>query len=566
MPRYSIRLLGEFTVLVDGREVPGGAWRNRRAADLVKLLALEPGRTLHRQHVMGLLWPALTGAAAGANLRKALHLARRALGSDQAVRSEGALLVLGGGEPVEVDAARFAAAARAALAGGDPSACAAAADLYPGDLLPADRYEEWAAEPRTRLRDLHLAVLKGAGRWERALAVDPADEESHRALMGAHLEAGRRREAIRQFERLRDALRELMGVGPDPATVALYERVLAMEGPPPRPAERAAALIATGLVHLNRGEYVRAEELARRARDLAVAARLNHELGDASTLMALARSRTGGWHELFLEEFTALLDRPADLVSVYDANLCLAEYHLGGADLTPDAGSYAARLLALAEQADSLPGRGIAELMLGEASLLAGDLTEAGLRLARALRINTEAGTVSGACLCLERLAQTALAEGDRARAASRLSEALPRARTAPMRSHLLVRLLGVSVEAAPDVPSAVTAVRRAERLLADTPPTCEACALPYRVQASIACSRAGDLPRARRHLADAERIAALWQCAPWSAALWEARAHLRAAEGRPAQAVAFLREAALAYRTAARPADERRCLSTVLT
>jgi tetratricopeptide (TPR) repeat protein len=280
--------------------------------------------------------------------------------------------------------------------------------------------------------------------------------------------------------------------------------------------------------------------------------------------MALARSVAGGWHELFLEEFTALLDRPADLVSVYDANLCLAEYHLGGADLTPDARSYAARLLELAERAGSTAGRGIAELMLGEAALLAGDLAEAGTRLERALRLNTEAGTVSGICLSLERLAQTSLLAGDgRTRADSLLSEALPLARTAPLRSHLVVRLLGVSVEAA--APSAAAeAVRRAERLLADIPVTCEACALPYRVQASITCSRTGDLPHARRHLSDAERITALWQCSTWSAALWEARAHLRAAEGHPAQAAALLREAALAYRAAARPADEHRCLAAL--
>jgi DNA-binding SARP family transcriptional activator len=67
--------------------------------------------------------------------------------------------------------------------------------------------------------------------------------------MMRHLQAGERREAIRQFERLRDALREHIGVGPDPTTVSLYEKVLAMEGhEPPTPVERAAALLAHGLV------------------------------------------------------------------------------------------------------------------------------------------------------------------------------------------------------------------------------------------------------------------------------------------------------------------------------
>ena len=44
-----ITLLGGFEVVVDGRQVPTVDWRRRQAAALVKLLALAPGRTLHRE-------------------------------------------------------------------------------------------------------------------------------------------------------------------------------------------------------------------------------------------------------------------------------------------------------------------------------------------------------------------------------------------------------------------------------------------------------------------------------------------------------------------------------------
>ena len=37
---YDIRLLGQFAVRVDGQPVPAGAWRHKRAAELVKILAL----------------------------------------------------------------------------------------------------------------------------------------------------------------------------------------------------------------------------------------------------------------------------------------------------------------------------------------------------------------------------------------------------------------------------------------------------------------------------------------------------------------------------------------------
>ena len=44
---------------------------------MVKLLALAPGHRLHREQLMESLWPDLDPDAAGANLRKALHFARR---------------------------------------------------------------------------------------------------------------------------------------------------------------------------------------------------------------------------------------------------------------------------------------------------------------------------------------------------------------------------------------------------------------------------------------------------------------------------------------------------------
>jgi DNA-binding SARP family transcriptional activator len=47
----SVRLLGGFEVAVDGVPVPAEAWSRRHAASLVKLLALSPGRRLHRERV-----------------------------------------------------------------------------------------------------------------------------------------------------------------------------------------------------------------------------------------------------------------------------------------------------------------------------------------------------------------------------------------------------------------------------------------------------------------------------------------------------------------------------------
>src|SRR4051794_1976308 len=48
MPALHIRLLGGFSVEIDGTPVDERAWRLRKARSLVKLLALAPGRHVHR--------------------------------------------------------------------------------------------------------------------------------------------------------------------------------------------------------------------------------------------------------------------------------------------------------------------------------------------------------------------------------------------------------------------------------------------------------------------------------------------------------------------------------------
>jgi DNA-binding SARP family transcriptional activator len=92
-----IRMLGRFRVSVGDNTLPENAWRLKKAASLVKLLALAPGHRLHREQAMNLLWPGLGMRAASNNLRQALHAARRAFDPTAASRylvSEGEQLAL----------------------------------------------------------------------------------------------------------------------------------------------------------------------------------------------------------------------------------------------------------------------------------------------------------------------------------------------------------------------------------------------------------------------------------------------------------------------------------------
>jgi DNA-binding SARP family transcriptional activator/pimeloyl-ACP methyl ester carboxylesterase len=220
----SVRSLGGFQVSVGGDAVSADAWRQRRAAELVKILSLARGQRLHREQVIDALWPELAPEAGAANLHKAAHYARRALGSPGGIVLRGEQVALWPDATVEVDALRFEGDAAQALRSGDPDACAAVAETYGGELLPEDRYAAWVEESRDRLRALYLQLLRRAGLWERVVEEEPGDEVAHRSLMRAYADAGNRSAALEQFWGLRDAL-ERIELEPTSETRLLYHEI-----------------------------------------------------------------------------------------------------------------------------------------------------------------------------------------------------------------------------------------------------------------------------------------------------------------------------------------------------
>jgi predicted ATPase len=236
-----IRLLGGFSVEVDGAPIGDRTWRLRKARTLVKVAALAPGRRVHRDVVVELLWPDRPATAGANNLHQTLYAARRALGDPAALTLADDVLALSPAARIDVEEFERAAA------DGDPEAALA---LYPGELLPEDRFEPWTEGRRAALAELQLQLCvraaaghaargdsaTGIALLARAAADAPRYEPVRRALMEALAAAGRRQDALAQFEQLRDALRAHNEADPDPETRALYRDLLGDHdrGPPRR--------------------------------------------------------------------------------------------------------------------------------------------------------------------------------------------------------------------------------------------------------------------------------------------------------------------------------------------
>ncbi|MFF3054778.1 ATP-binding protein [Streptomyces sp. NPDC057909] len=241
-PLLRLHLFGGFRVTRDGGPPLADKWPRPSARALVKLLAVSPGHSLHREQAMEICWPDSDAQAALGSLRVALHAARRAIEPELAPRAsssyltgEGTLLRL---DPhtVVIDADQAANLAEQALAGGSTEALTAALAAFTGKLLPEDRYAPWAEARREELSamcdrvrlalaEAHLADGETELATEvalRAVAAAPAEERAHRVLIDAYLRQGLRRQAVRQYHLCREALDAELGVRPGPATEQLY--------------------------------------------------------------------------------------------------------------------------------------------------------------------------------------------------------------------------------------------------------------------------------------------------------------------------------------------------------
>lgn len=526
-----IQLLGGFRAEIDGRAVPDDAWRSRRATALVKLLAIAPRHRLTRDEAIEAIWPEAEPEAGGANVRKAVHFARRALGGEASIGVQAGVVELWPAGNVATDVERFDRAARAALDSGDPMALGDAVALFGGELLPDDRGEAWADEPRRALRERYLALLRRAERWDRVVTIEPTDETAHRELIRSHLAQGNRQAAIRQFERLREVLRDELGVGPDPISVELYEQVLATEGrEAPTAAERARALLAWGLIHWKRRDLEEAERTAIEARALAVDAGLGAQVGEASALLASVGMARGNWRNFLRDELVETVRRTPDLAAfVFDSNLCFTEFCLYLPDGTAEMTRFAADLRDAAESTGSTRALALAALVLGETQLLSGQVDEAEASLRRAVDLHRGAHTPSGEAVSLERLAEIATLRGQRWKARRLLANARRLTEGDPLAAHVLMKVYGALVEAAADPAEAVAIAAEGEEHLSETD-VCDQCSMSFRMAAAGAYARSGDAARATRHLDDAARISEMWQGGPWPGAVQEARDALAAA------------------------------------
>ncbi|MFI6099347.1 BTAD domain-containing putative transcriptional regulator [Lentzea sp. NPDC051213] len=238
--RIVVRTLGGFQVLRDGAPVPSALWQSKKARDLLKILAANRGRAVPRPQLVELLWPDDMSDRTANRLSVLLSTVRTVL-SVPGLPADAEPLVADRDTVsldlslVDLDVAGFLDAAHLALTAhrrGDAAALALLTDadeLYLGEFLAEEPYEQWAIQVREEVRGRYTAVLRAlvqlvpdpdqqVGYLTRMLELDCYDESAHVRLVHALRAAGRHGEARRRYQVYVEQMNEIgvLPAEPDP--------------------------------------------------------------------------------------------------------------------------------------------------------------------------------------------------------------------------------------------------------------------------------------------------------------------------------------------------------------
>jgi len=249
------RFFGHFELLCDGEVIHLG--RNGKALAILKYLLANRSRPVSQDHLMGWLWPESNLKKARWSLNSAIHGMRKLLASCPSSPAGVSYVVLEEGyyrlgpdvqvaSDVEEFDERYKQGCRLEGEGRATEAAVEyekAVELYRGDYLIENLYDDWTMVERERLSNAHAHMLvrlaahyAGAGQageamrtCYRVLEKDRCHEESHRLLMRCYADLGMRDRALRQYRLCEEALRRECGTAPSPETKALHRSIALAE-------------------------------------------------------------------------------------------------------------------------------------------------------------------------------------------------------------------------------------------------------------------------------------------------------------------------------------------------
>ena len=250
-----IYCLGQFRIYWHDRMA--SLHNSAKSTMIAKFLAVAQHKPVQREVLLEVLWPGIHPTTANNRLKVAIHNLRSFLAILGGKLGSRACILFHDGcyefNPklslwidVEVFDRYWQTGMRLAKMGriSEAITCYANAEqLYQGDFLEEDRYEEWTLLQREELRNTYLTILdklswhwfetgqtdSAIEGWRKILAKDPWREDVYRHLMLSLARSGNRGLALRWYDTCTQVLRDELGIKPEPETIALFERIRSCE-------------------------------------------------------------------------------------------------------------------------------------------------------------------------------------------------------------------------------------------------------------------------------------------------------------------------------------------------
>jgi DNA-binding SARP family transcriptional activator len=253
-PSISVHLFGGFEIQRKGILIPEEEWRkSRKVKGVLKYLLLNFGKPIARDVLLELFWWDMLPEQASLNLNATIYTIRRVLEPDRPRRTksaypltEGDVLRFNADSDFWLDVAEFEKHLRQAKEFQTDSNVQeavgewqAVTEIYRGELLPEERYEDWCAVAREQFREQYLSTLLKLGEhyyqleefdvaqgyYKQALDIDSYKEIALRMLMRCLVKLERKNEALQWYRKVASKLTEEMQVEPDSRTTKLYEQI-----------------------------------------------------------------------------------------------------------------------------------------------------------------------------------------------------------------------------------------------------------------------------------------------------------------------------------------------------
>ena len=254
LPALYFTCFGRFEVKRLGQTI--SLCSNRNGQAILRYMVAQSNHRVTMDTLMGLFWPEDEPEVAHHKLQVAISALRRSLNHGYVSDTGGGYILCKNGvyqlNPailIRTDVDEFLAFYRGGRQQKSISAAVtyyeAACQLYKGAFLTEDLYIDWPIIQREQLNQAYLAMCSAlsehyleigsyedAAKWASAiLKENHCDEVAHRQLMRINVAAGRRSEALRQYQRCERILAEELNVSPMPETASLFHSILSSDSP-----------------------------------------------------------------------------------------------------------------------------------------------------------------------------------------------------------------------------------------------------------------------------------------------------------------------------------------------